>query len=228
MPLPYSSLMHPNSPTFVLRLATAALVALAPLSAAQAPPPAHGVGVGAGAVPRYESAPCPVDVEPGERIDCGALFVPENRARPESRTLRLPVMIFRSRGATPAPDPLLFLSGGPGNSTVANRRSGKGNPFLDERDYILLEQRGARYAEPALLCPEMDRLEGEIATGKLRGRRRRPHESPPRPPVAGRSSHRESISTATRRRPRPTTSKTCGWRWGCAAGISTASPTAPG
>ena len=169
MPLPYSSLMHPNTPTFVLRLATAALVALAPLSAAQAPPPAHGVGVGAGAVPRYESAPCPVDVEPGERIDCGALFVPENRARPESRTLRLPVMIFRSRGATPAPDPLLFLSGGPGNSTVANRRSGKGNPFLDERDYILLEQRGARYAEPALLCPEMDRLEGEIATGKLRG-----------------------------------------------------------
>ena len=128
--------------------------------------------VAAAPVPRFESAPCPVETEPGERIDCGALFVPENRARPDSRTIRLPVMIFRSTGkgaATPAPDPLLLMSGGPGNSTVAGKRSGKGNPFLDDRDYILLEQRGARYAQPALDCPEWAKLETEIAAGRLRG-----------------------------------------------------------
>lgn len=125
--------------------------------------------VAAAPVPRFESAPCPVETEPGERIDCGALFVPENRARTDSRTIRLPVMIFRSRAATPAPDPLLFMSGGPGNSTVAGRRSGKGNPFLEERDYILLEQRGARYADPALDCPDWAKLKGEIAAGELRG-----------------------------------------------------------
>ncbi|MEO7794245.1 MAG: alpha/beta hydrolase [Thermoanaerobaculia bacterium] len=155
----------------VLGLATTALVALSALSTANAQPPAAGAGVSAGVAgaPRFESAPCPIEVEPGERIDCGALFVPENRARPGSRTLRLPVMIFRSPSASPAPDPLLFMSGGPGNSTVANRRSGKGNPFLDQRDYILLEQRGARYAEPALLCPEVTRLQGELASGRLRG-----------------------------------------------------------
>lgn len=160
--------MQPNSSSLALGIIAAALVGLASPSAAKAQVSAGRAVVAGGTVPRYETAPCPVDVEPGERIDCGALFVPENRARPGSRTLRLPVMIFRSRPArsgAPAPDPLLFLSGGPGNSTVANRRSGKGNPFLDERDYILLEQRGARYAEPALLCPEMDRLEGEIAAG---------------------------------------------------------------
>lgn len=122
-------------------------------------------------MPRFETAPCPVETEPGERIDCGALFVPENRARPDSRTIRLPVMIFRSteKSGAPAPDPLLFMSGGPGNSTVAGRRSGKGNPFLDERDFILLEQRGARYADPALDCPDWAKLEGDIAAGLLRG-----------------------------------------------------------
>ena len=119
-------------------------------------------------VPRFESALCPVETEPGERIDCGALFVPENRARADSRAIRLPVMIFRSRSASPAPDPLLFMSGGPGNSTVANRRTGKGNAFLDERDYILLEPRGARFAEPALDCPEWAKLQREIAAGKPR------------------------------------------------------------
>jgi pimeloyl-ACP methyl ester carboxylesterase len=78
-------------------------------------------------------------------------------------------MIFRSRSATPAPDPLLFMSGGPGNSTVANRRSGRNNPFLDERDYILLEPRGAHHAEPALHCPGWARLQREIAGGMRRG-----------------------------------------------------------
>jgi pimeloyl-ACP methyl ester carboxylesterase len=96
--------------------------------------------------------------------------VPENRARADSRTIRLPVMIFRSRSATPAPDPLLLMSGGPGNSTVANRRSGKGNSFLDERDYILLEQRGARFADPVLDCPAWAELQHEIAAGRLRAR----------------------------------------------------------
>ena len=56
------------------------------------------------------------------------------------------VVIFRSRSASPEPDPVLYMSGGPGNSTVDGRRSGKGLPFLEDRDYILLEQRGARHA----------------------------------------------------------------------------------
>jgi pimeloyl-ACP methyl ester carboxylesterase len=78
-------------------------------------------------------------------------------------------MIFRSRAATAAPDPILFMSGGPGNSSVAGRRSGKELPFLDARDYILLEQRGTRYAEPALACPVVNQLKGDVAAGRLRG-----------------------------------------------------------
>jgi hypothetical protein len=45
--------------------------------------------------PRFERAACPVEVAAGERIDCGVLFVPENRNHVDSRTIRLPVMIFR-------------------------------------------------------------------------------------------------------------------------------------
>ena len=127
----------------------------------QAPP--------AGAVPRYERAPCPVEVAPGERVDCGILVVPERRGVAGTRAIRLPVVIFRSRSASPKPDPVLYMAGGPGNSTVDGRRSGKGLPFLDDRDYILLEQRGARHAQPSLACPETNGLTAEIAAGRLRG-----------------------------------------------------------
>lgn len=139
--------------------ATAALLFLTVPSEAPAPAP----------VPRYEAAACPVEVSPDERIDCGALFVPEHRGVVGTRTIRLPVVICRSRSASPLADPVLYMGGGPGGSTVSGRRSGKGLPFLDERDYILLEQRGARHAQPALECPDTSRLRGEVAAGRLQG-----------------------------------------------------------
>ena len=117
-------------------------------------------------VPRFERGACVVEVAADERIECGMLVVPENREKTDSRAIRLPVMIFRSRSATPAPDPIVFITGGPGNSSVAGRRSGKELPFLDERDFIVLEQRGARFAQPALECPEINRMKGEIAAGR--------------------------------------------------------------
>ncbi|MCU0252404.1 MAG: alpha/beta hydrolase [Vicinamibacterales bacterium] len=123
----------------------------------------------AGTVPRYERAACPVEVAPGERIDCGVLVVPEHRGVAGTLAIRLPVVIFRSRSASPTPDPVLYMAGGPGNSTVDGRRSGKELPFLDDRDYILLEQRGARHAQPSLACPETNVLTAEISAGRLRG-----------------------------------------------------------
>jgi len=121
------------------------------------------------AVPRFEPAPCPVETAPGEKIECGVLVVPENRAKPQSRSIRLPVIIFRSRSATPTPDPILFMPGGPGLSGVARHRSGKNNPFLDERDYVALETRGSHRAQPPLECPAINGIKGEIAAGRLRG-----------------------------------------------------------
>jgi pimeloyl-ACP methyl ester carboxylesterase len=119
--------------------------------------------------PRFERGRCPAGTATDERIDCGVLVVPENREKAGSRLIRLPVMLFRSRAATPAPDPLVFVTGGPGNSNVARRRSGRQIPFLDERDYVVLEQRGAREAQPALECRAVNEIKGAVAAGRLAG-----------------------------------------------------------
>ncbi|WP_150130881.1 hypothetical protein [Janthinobacterium sp. LM6] len=74
------------------------------------------------------------------------LTVPEHRSKADSRAIALPVMIFRSSAVTPAADPVVYLPGGPGLSSIDGRTSGKGNPFLLERDQILLEGRGNKHA----------------------------------------------------------------------------------
>lgn len=117
----------------------------------------------------FEPGACAVEVASDEKIDCGTLTVPENRSAADSRTIRLPVIIFRSRAAQPASDPVMFLTGGPGNSALTGQRSGKSNPFLDARDQVLLEPRGARLSQPALECPDINALKGEIGAGRMRG-----------------------------------------------------------
>jgi pimeloyl-ACP methyl ester carboxylesterase len=116
----------------------------------------------------FEPGPCVVEVAADEKIECGTLSVPENRNIANSRMIRLPVMIFRSRAAQALPDPIMFLTGGPGNSALTGQRSGRSNPFLDTRDQILLEPRGARLSQPALDCPEINVLKGEISAGRVR------------------------------------------------------------
>jgi pimeloyl-ACP methyl ester carboxylesterase len=114
--------------------------------------------------PRFEKAECAVKVAPGEKIDCGLLLVPENREKARSRTIRLPVMIFRSTASAPAADPVVFLPGGPGLSSIDGRTTGKGNPFLAERDQILLEGRGNKFSRPSLDCPAINDLRAANAT----------------------------------------------------------------
>ncbi len=114
-------------------------------------------------VPRYEKAKCAVKVVPGERIECGFLYVPENRRKARSRTISLPVMIFRSTAAASAADPVVYLPGGPGLSSIDGRTTAKGNPFLMERDQILLEGRGNKFARPSLACPNINFLRAQNA-----------------------------------------------------------------
>ena len=53
----------------------------------------------------FEEAPCPCELPPGvvegETVECGYLIVPEDRADPESRTIRLAVAIFRHPDGAP-------------------------------------------------------------------------------------------------------------------------------
>lgn len=108
-------------------------------------------------VPRFEPRACPFPIPDGREARCGDLVVAENRADPDSRTIRLPVVVKRSTAAEPAPDPIVFLVGGPGVSALGPMRGGWHVPYMDRRDYIVVAQRGTAGADPALECPEVDR-----------------------------------------------------------------------
>jgi pimeloyl-ACP methyl ester carboxylesterase len=66
---------------------------------------------------------------------------------------------------------VLFMTGGPGLSTVSGAPTSREVIFTEDRDYVLLEQRGAPNANPALTCPEMVAPKTEIAAGRLTGAR---------------------------------------------------------
>ena len=62
---------------------------------------------------------------------------------------------MRSSNPQPAPDPVVYLPGGPGGSALNTARYGFAYPFLQHRDFIIFEPRGAKYSQPALNCPEV-------------------------------------------------------------------------
>lgn len=107
--------------------------------------------------PVFEPAPCAFPVPSGYSPECGYLVVRENRARPDTRSIRLHVAIFRNRAGTPVPDPVIHLAGGPGSSSldVARYLFSRGlDAILERRDFILFDQRGTGYSGPRLDCPE--------------------------------------------------------------------------
>ena len=112
------------------------------------------------ATPRFEAAPCPQTPEPIPALQtarCGFLVVPETRANPDGRKIRLAVAIVRAQSAAPKPDPVVFMTGGPGAAAILD------TPFLvaanvnRDRDLIIMAQRGTLYSQPTLNCPELDR-----------------------------------------------------------------------
>jgi pimeloyl-ACP methyl ester carboxylesterase len=110
--------------------------------------------------PRFEEAECPfaAPAEVLEQVRCGWLVVPENRADPQGRQLRLAVAILKSTSTTPRPDPIVFLSGGPGDKSVGNMPSRTTHSLWSrlraERDVVFFDQRGTGYSEPEF-CPEV-------------------------------------------------------------------------
>ena len=50
---------------------------------------------------------------------------------------------------------MLYLSGGPGDSALAEANNWIDYPIRQKRDIILLDQRGTGYSQPALNCPPL-------------------------------------------------------------------------
>jgi len=111
-------------------------------------------------LPRYEPADCFYEIPEGEQVECGYLIVPEDRSQPDGPMIKVHVVNFKSRSATPAPDPVILVPGGPGSGRLAYIYLWTATPIADvmraDRDVIMIEHRGANYSEPAFYCPEME------------------------------------------------------------------------
>ena len=121
------------------------------------------------AQPAFEPAPCAFPVPTGYHPECGYLAVPENRAMPDTRPIRLHVAIFRNRAGIRNADPVVQISGGPGSSGLdtAGYLLGKGmDALLDRRDFIVFDQRGTGYSQPRLDCPERTAITPDILSGR--------------------------------------------------------------
>ncbi|MEO8603989.1 MAG: alpha/beta fold hydrolase [bacterium] len=107
----------------------------------------------------YAEAPCPNPIFPGivlgPEYTCGYLTVPENRSKSDGRTIQLAVATLRATAPNPKPDPIVFLTGGPGGSGLAEG-PGVAKAWRPDRDVIFLDQRGELKSDPFLSCPEID------------------------------------------------------------------------
>ncbi len=98
----------------------------------------------------------PNDMVEGQNVDCGYLTVPENRTSNSSATIQLAFAIMYAPAAEVQPDPVVYLAGGPGGNAVGDLDGWLDTPYLDDRDLILLDQRGTGYSLPSLNCPEVE------------------------------------------------------------------------
>ena len=120
--------------------------------------------------PTFKSEQCTFVPPTGITVSCGYLTVPENRTAPNSLNIQIAVAVFHSTSANPAPDPVIFLQGGPGGEAIMTS-VGDFNilvaPFLDKRDYIAYDQRGTGLSKPAINCQELETVYKQDMFGQI-------------------------------------------------------------
>lgn len=111
----------------------------------------------------YESSSCPQSNIAGfPSLDfpaaavCGYLSVLEDRSKPEGRRIRIFVTRLPAVSATPKPDPIEYLSGGPGGAGSFEVAFMARLGVNADREVIFVDQRGTHQAKPLLACPEYE------------------------------------------------------------------------
>ena len=146
-----------SRPTRLLSGLVVAVTALLPGPAlALASPPS-------GAAAHFDPAACPTPNVPGfpqldlgPEFSCGYLTVPEHRSVPDGRTIRMAVARVKAASPNPRPDPILWLTGGPGGSAIATAVLTVQAGLNRDRDIVFVDQRGTLHSDPLLSCPEID------------------------------------------------------------------------
>jgi pimeloyl-ACP methyl ester carboxylesterase len=112
--------------------------------AAKANPPA----VASNPRRRVQLQPCTLPDMPKDDALCGQYEVFEDRAARKGRKIKLNLIVLPALSATPAPDPIFYLAGGPGAGATSYANA----PFMLQlhrtRDVVLLDQRGTGESNP--------------------------------------------------------------------------------
>ncbi len=125
----------------------------------------------------FQENRCQFELPPGltngKTIQCGTLEVPVDRSNPESATAELAVAILPHTSKSDAAQPVIYLEGGPGGSTLEYlylTYDSYFKPFTDAGyDIILLDQRGVGYSTPTLDCPTEDQLFYDLLDNEIEG-----------------------------------------------------------
>jgi pimeloyl-ACP methyl ester carboxylesterase len=122
-----------------------------------------------GIVPRFEAGACLFEAERIPRkVDCGTLYVAEDRAKPGGNRVAIPVVIVRASDPNPKPDPVVFLHGGPGGDVVAGLPGWFDDRRLQtvttDRDWIFFDQRGTGSGLPDLDCGTVQLTDSGLAS----------------------------------------------------------------
>ncbi|MDK3075290.1 alpha/beta fold hydrolase [Sedimentitalea sp. JM2-8] len=137
------------------------IIALVASLIAGEPDPSHFPNLTDGSAdPAYvtEITPCarpvaPAEIE-GETVICGTVTVPEDHDAPEGRQMNLSWIVYKAHSLSPAPDPVVYLHGGPGGGTVRNVHAV--SQFFDHlrqrRDIVSFDQRGVDASAPDMDC----------------------------------------------------------------------------
>jgi len=112
-------------------------------------------------MPAFEPSVCKFEYNSPVSVECGYLIVPENRNRPNSPPIRIHVAVFKSINPDPRPDPVIYVAGGGGVNQLGSADyylNAVGTEILQERDFIMYNQRGSHLNDPSLVCPDLTNL----------------------------------------------------------------------
>ena len=132
-----------------------------------------GLPTPGGAAPALELTDCRISAGPGFpsiAARCGQLSRPLDPSDPESVSIDLAVAVVPALTLDPAPDPLLVIAGGPGQSSISffGAYSVAFAAIRRERDIVLMDQRGTGQSA-ALDCdaPAEDVVGGRMETARV-------------------------------------------------------------
>jgi len=108
--------------------------------------------------PKFEQHTCTipnVDATLEARMRCGTVRVPRDYAHPNGPSFALSVVVIQSERNSELPEPVVYISGGPGSPLTIYADHQARTPYAAGRDLILVDQRGTGRSEPNL-CPDLD------------------------------------------------------------------------